>query len=249
MTQPVTIIGSYLSPYVRKVLAVLHLKGIPYLIDPIVPFLGDDRFSSISPVRRIPVLIDDQVTLCDSTVICEYLEERYPAPALLPKSASDRAKARWIEEYADTRLGEVLIWRLFNQIVIGPFVWGRKTDEEVVKNAVEVEIPEVLSYLESELPAQGLLFGEVSVADIAVAVFFRNAAFARYRADPALWPRTAAFVERVLNLPCLAVLRPYEETIVRTPLAGQRAALAKIGAPLTADSYGTDRPRPGLMRI
>jgi len=34
-----------------------------------VPFLGDDRFSRLSPLRRIPVLTDDTVTLCDSSVI------------------------------------------------------------------------------------------------------------------------------------------------------------------------------------
>jgi hypothetical protein len=38
---------------VRKVLVRLHLKGIAYEIDPIVPFLGDDRFSRLSPLRRI----------------------------------------------------------------------------------------------------------------------------------------------------------------------------------------------------
>jgi glutathione S-transferase len=57
------IIGSYLSPYVRKVLVVLHFKGIAYEIDPIVPFFGDDRFSRLSPIRRIPVFLDDRVTL------------------------------------------------------------------------------------------------------------------------------------------------------------------------------------------
>ena len=58
MTAPVRIVGSYLSPYVRKALVVLDLKGVPYEIDPIIPFLGDERFSRLSPVRRIPVLID-----------------------------------------------------------------------------------------------------------------------------------------------------------------------------------------------
>ena len=77
MPEPVTIIGSYLSPYVRKVLVFLAFKGIGYRIDPIVPFLGDDRFSRLSPVRRIPVLVDDQITLTDSSVICQYLEDRY----------------------------------------------------------------------------------------------------------------------------------------------------------------------------
>ena len=66
MSDRVRIIGNYLSPYVRKVLVCLHLKGIAYEIDPIVPFMGDDRFSALSPLRRIPVLIDDRVTLTDS---------------------------------------------------------------------------------------------------------------------------------------------------------------------------------------
>ena len=76
MTKPVQIIGNYISPYVRKVLVFLDLKGIPYEIDPIVPFFGDDRFSKLSPVRRMRVLIDDLVTLTDSSVICQYLEDR-----------------------------------------------------------------------------------------------------------------------------------------------------------------------------
>jgi glutathione S-transferase len=49
MSPRVQIVGSYLSPYVRKVLACLHLKGIDYEIDPIVPFKGDDRLTAVSP--------------------------------------------------------------------------------------------------------------------------------------------------------------------------------------------------------
>jgi glutathione S-transferase len=50
MSPRVQIVGSYLSPYVRKVLACLNLKGIDYEIDPIVPFMGDDRFTALSPL-------------------------------------------------------------------------------------------------------------------------------------------------------------------------------------------------------
>jgi len=114
----VRIIGSYLSPYLRKVLVCLHAKGIPYEIDPIVPFMGDDRFSELSPLRRIPVLIDERVTLADSSVICQYLEDRYPEPPLYPRDVADRAGARWLEEFSDTRMGDVFGWRLFNQLVI-----------------------------------------------------------------------------------------------------------------------------------
>src|SRR5262249_27125594 len=80
----VKIIGGPASPYVRKVLAALAWKGIDYEIDPIVPFYGDDRFSKLSPLRRIPVLIDGDVALCDSSVILQYLEDRWPEKPIYP---------------------------------------------------------------------------------------------------------------------------------------------------------------------
>jgi len=249
MSEPVRIIGSYVSPYVRKVLVVLDLKGIPYEIDPIIPFMGNDEFSKLSPVRRIPVLTDDHVTLSDSTVICEYLDDRYPEPAVRPAGAVARARARWLEEFADTRMGEVLIWRLFNQVVINPFVWGEKTDAEILDRTLQQDIPHVLDYLEGELPAAGFLFGTLSTADISVATFFRTAAYARYRVDPARWPVTAAFVDRVLATEGFIKLKPFEDIMMKTPPGHQRAALAGIGAPLTRESYGTATPRRGLMKI
>src|SRR6185503_5110281 len=97
MADRVRIVGNYLSPYVRKVLVCLNVKGVPYEIDPIIPFMGDERFSALSPLRRIPVLIDAHVTLSDSSVICQYLEDRWPEPALYPRDVADRARARWLE--------------------------------------------------------------------------------------------------------------------------------------------------------
>jgi glutathione S-transferase len=243
------IIGSYLSPYVRKVLVVLHLKGIAYEIDPIIPFFGDERFSRLSPIRRIPVFTDDRVTLADSSVICQYLEDRYPEPALYPRDIADRAYARWLEEFGDTRMGDVFIWRLFNQVAINPFVWGKKTDAAILDHTVRDEIPNVLDYLENALPVEGFLFGAPSIADITIACFFRNAAFARFTVDTARWRRTAAFVARVLALEAFQRLKPFEDRMMRTPIAKHRAVLAEMGAPLTAETYGTEAPRPGVMRI
>ena len=249
MTDPVKIIGSYLSPYVRKVLVFLHGKKVPYQIDPIVPFFGDERFSKLSPLRRIPVLIDDRVTLCDSSVICQYLEERHPEPSLYPRDVADRARARWLEEFADTRMGDVLIWKLFNQVVINPFVFGEKTDEAILAQALSEDIPGVLDYLESQLPANGFAFGDFSIADIGIAVFFRNAAFAGFRVDAARWPKTAAFVDRVLAQDGFAHLAPFEDRMIRTPIAQHRSVLAEMGAPILAESYGTSAPRRGVMRL
>jgi len=246
--KPVTIIGSYVSPYVRKVLAVLHCKGIDYRIDPVIPFLTDERFTALSPLRRIPVLIDGPVTLCDSSVICQYLEERYPQPALYPADLATRARARWLEEYADTRMGDVFIWQLFNEVAINPHVWGKPTDQAVLQRTLNEDIPGVLDYLEGQLPEAGFLCGDFSIADIGVASFFRNAAFARYRVDAARWPKTAAFVERVLALEAFERLKPLEQAMLRAPIPEQRAALAKAGAPLTDESYASATPRRGVMR-
>jgi glutathione S-transferase len=249
MADRVRIIGTYLSPYVRKVLVALDRKGLAYEIDPIIPFMGDDRFSQVSPIRRIPVLIDDRVTLTDSTVICEYLEERYPEPALLPRDIAARARARWLEEFADTRMAEVFIWRLFNQRVINRFVWGEETDQDVVRTTLDEDVPQVLDYLESQLPADGFLFGAPSIADIAIACPFRNAAFARFTVDAARWPATAAFVARTLDLEGFRKLQPFEERLMRTPIPQHRAVLAEMGAPLTRETYRTTRPRRGMMRL
>jgi glutathione S-transferase len=249
MADRVRIVGNYLSPYVRKVLVALHVKGIDYEIDPIVPFLGDDRFTRLSPLRRIPVLIDDRVTLTDSSVICQYLEDRHPEPAIYPVDVVARARARWLEEYADTRMGEVFIWRLFNQLAIRPAVWGEATDQQVVEQTLGTDIPQILDYLESELPADGFLFGSLGIADISIACFFRNARFVRFRVDAERWPRTAAFVDRVLGSEPFVRVKPFEDRMIRTPIAGHRAALAEMGAPLTADTFATSEPRRGMMHV
>jgi glutathione S-transferase len=243
------IIGSYLSPYVRKVLACLELKGLAYEIDPITPFMGDDRFTTLSPLRRVPVLIDDRVTLADSSVICQYLEDRYPVPALYPADIVDRARARWLEEYADSRMGDVFIWGLFNHAVIEPAVWGKPRDLAAIQRIVAEDVPPVLDYLETQLPAEGFLFGPLGLADVSIAVFLRNAAFARYRVDATRWPRTAGFVDRVLAQECLAKLQSFEAVMLRTPIPEHRAALAAAGAPVSAETVGGAVPRRGVMRL
>ncbi|HJQ56090.1 MAG TPA: glutathione S-transferase family protein [Vineibacter sp.] len=249
MSDKVLVIGSYLSPYVRKVLVCLAHKGLAYEIDPIVPFYGDDRFSRLSPLRRIPVLVDGDVVLSDSSVICQYLEDKHPAPPLYPADIAQRARARWFEEYADSRLGDVFIWRLFNQVAIRPAVWAEKGDRDLVAKTLSEDVPQVLDYLESEVPADGFLFGALSIADISLACFFRNAGFARFTVDTARWPRTAGYVARVLDTPPFQALRPIEDALARTPITQHRARLSELGAPLSAETYGTPEPRRGLMPI
>jgi glutathione S-transferase len=249
MDRPLRIIGSYVSPYVRKVLACLHLKGLAYEIDPITPFFGSDEFERLSPLRRIPILIDGDFSVSDSTVICAYVDEAYPRHPLLPFDPRDRARARWFEEFADTRLGDLFIWGLFYQKIVHPAVWGEPGDEARIARTLNEDLPRTLDYLEGELPADGYLFGELGVADLSLATFFRNGAYAGFEVDQARWPRTAAFVKRTLDHPAIAALLPFEDVQRSAEIKHRRQALIDAGAPVTDETLGTREPRPGYMRL
>ena len=111
------------------------------------------------------------------------------------------------------------------------------------------DIPQVLDYLEAQAPADGFFFGAFSIADVAVAVFFRNAAFAGFTIDAARWPRAAGLVQRALDRESFRRLRPFEDASLRTPLPKHRDALREAGAPIMTETYGTDTPRRGVMCI
>ena len=245
----IRIIGSFVSPYVRKVLACMNLKGIAYEVDPITPFFGNDEFERLSPLRRIPVLIDGDFHISDSSVICGYLDEAYPGHPLFPAAAKMRAQARWFEEFADTRLGDVFIWALFYQKVVHPLVWGEPGDQARIDKALNEDIPQALDYLEQQLPAEGFLFGDIGAADIATASFFRNGSYAGFESDASRWPKTAAFVERTLGHACFADLLRFEDVQRSAEIKSRRQALLDAGAPLTAETLGVREPRRGMMRL
>ncbi len=244
MTQPLTIIGSYVSPYVRKVLACMNLKGLAYEVDPITPFFGNDEFRRLSPLCRIPVLVDGSFSVSDSSVICAYLDEVYLGHALFPADPKDRARARWFEEFADTRLGELFIWSLFYQKVVHPLVWGEPGDEKRIRKALDEDIPAALDYLEQELPAEGFLFGDIGVADISIASFFRNGAYAGFEIDSARWPHTAG-VRRadagasLHRRPASARGRPAQRRH-----QGPAPGAARRRGPLDGDDSGSARTAP-----
>ena len=249
MTRPLTVIGSFVSPYVRKVLACMNLKGLDYEVDPITPFFGNEEYERLSPLRRIPALIDGEFSVSDSSVICAYLDEAYPDRPLLPANPKDRARARWFEEYADTRLGDLFIWNLFYQKVVHPLVWGEPGEQARIDKALNEDIPAALDYLEGQLPAGGFLFGEIGLADIAVASFFQNGSYAGFSVEADRWPRTAGFVERTLADRCVAPLLKYEAIQRNADIKGRRQALLDAGVRLTERTMGLREPRKGYMPL
>jgi glutathione S-transferase len=179
-------------------------------------------------------------------VICQYLEDRYPTPSLYPRHIAQRAQARWLEEFSDTRIADVVIWRIFNQVAIGPAVWGEGTNKEVVQAALTQEFPSILDYLESTLPDSGFACGELSVADISIGAMFRNVALSRVPLDDTRWPKTISYIARVHALDSFAKLTPIEQRLIRTSPRQHRSVLTELQVPLTPESYSGESPRRGL---
>ncbi len=250
MTTPVTIIGNHISPFVRKVLAVCELKQIPYQMDSIVPFFGTAAFERLSPLRRIPVLIDGDAVLLDSTVICEYLEEKWPDRPILPQVSADRAKARWLDEFADTRMSEVFLWRVFGRALVAPAIFKTPRDVDAVTRTMAEEVPAVMDYLESVAPQSGFLFGsDPGLADISVASHFANLKWARQTIDAARWPRAAAWIDRVEQAAPMQRLNEIGAKILRAAPDGHKPILEGFGVATVAASVGGSTPQRGPMTV
>ncbi len=93
-------------PYCARVRIVLAEKDVEY--ETVVIDLSDRPawLYEKNPLGKVPVLEEDGFTLPESVVINEYLEERYPEPALLPADAAERALVRLRIERFDHALGD-----------------------------------------------------------------------------------------------------------------------------------------------
>jgi glutathione S-transferase len=103
-----------LSPYAQKVKIALDEKSVPYEARmPVAIGSGqpDRDFLKSNPRGEVPSLIDGEAAIFDSTIILEYIEDKWPLPPLLPKGALARAQARTIEEVMDTSF-EPINWGL-----------------------------------------------------------------------------------------------------------------------------------------
>lgn len=193
----IKVYGVALSPFVRKVHAVLHLKNISFEAIDVLPGMGEPWFYQISPLGKIPALTDGELSLADSTVIAEYLEEQYPEIPLLPKSIKERAKARWIEEYADTKILEVVSGGIFYERIVKPALLKEPTNKERVQDVINKVLPPILDYIEGLLPPSGFIFTDISLADISLVTHFINAEYADYQVSDNDYPRLASLINAV----------------------------------------------------
>ncbi|MFU8815010.1 MAG: glutathione S-transferase family protein [Pseudomonadales bacterium] len=110
----VTVYDHPLSPYGQKVKIALMEKGVAFTA-PLPSNIGSGatagEFARVSPRGEVPALVDDDVAVFDSTVILEYIEDRWPQPPLLPSAPAERARVRMLEEIMDSHF-EAITWGL-----------------------------------------------------------------------------------------------------------------------------------------
>jgi glutathione S-transferase len=197
--------GVHGSPYMRKVFIALDIKDVTYEIVRQMPFSGDTEYLKINPLGKVPSLVDGDLTLCDSKVICQYLDDTYPEPRLYPMKPNDWAMALWYEDLAGGRVSE-LAARIFFQRFMRPLAFKQEPDEELIARIVEKDLPPMLDYLEGQIPTGGFIFGDFMMADLSIASPFINAAYAGYEVDGSRWPNLAGLVARVKVQPQVAAV-------------------------------------------
>ncbi len=170
------LLGGSRSPFVRKVRIALEEKGLPYEIENLVPVPKTPELLALHPLGKIPILRDGDVVVPDSSVICAYLERKHPTPALYPQDAVELAAALFLEEYADSRMAEVIGGINF-EIFIKPTILHQEPDHARA-NEFRARLPEMFDYLESRVPEdRESLLPRFGIADIAVGAQLLNLSF------------------------------------------------------------------------
>ncbi|MGG2396118.1 glutathione S-transferase family protein [Pseudomonas sp. SH1-B] len=215
-----TVYGAPLSPFVRKLCLCLIEKGLEYDLEVVMPFGQPDWYHELNPLGRIPAFRDGDLKLADSSVICQYLEERYPERTpLYGSDAEQRAKVRWLEKYADYELAQLCTFTVFRNRVLKATM-GQPCDEDKVKQAVQDKLPKHFDYFEATLDDAPYFLGEqLSMADLALASQLLNMEHGGETLDIGRWPKLVAHYQRIKASASVQQLLPRE---LRT--------LEKIGA-------------------
>ncbi|PVE24744.1 glutathione S-transferase family protein [Microvirga sp. KLBC 81] len=162
-----------LSLFSRKVETALHEKGLPFERIQ-VAFSQTKGYSpkhpdvlAANPKGQVPVLVDGDLTLYDSTLILEYLEDAYPDPALHPKTAEARARCRLLDLFADEVM-LVPLRALMHRTEPKPDDLQRWTEKEAKAREAEAVLGRHYVDLDRRLEGQDYFCGAFSVADLAV---------------------------------------------------------------------------------
>jgi len=219
------LLGGSVSPFVRKVRVALTEKGLDFQHEQVNPFAPPEGYRDISPLGKIPAFKDGDKSLCDSSVICAYLEKKYPTPALYPSDPYDYARTLWVEEFMDGGVTPIVGPTVFFPLVLKPLFAGKQEPEAADVAAAEQTWKEkatpLLEYLEKQLGDNEFFVGpKLTIADISVASILVNPRHAGFAPERKRFPKLRAFLDRMWSRPS------FKQTLEQeTPVFGKRSAL------------------------
>ena len=181
----ITLYDADRCPYCARTRIVLAEKGVEH--ETVVVDL-DDRPAWIyekNPLGRVPVIEEDTFVLCESAVIDEYLDERYPEPALLPADPGARALAR------------MLIFR-FDELS-RPYYAVRRGDEDA-RARLDAQLGKLTALLEAQPFLTGAEFGLADVAYVPWILRARD----RMGVDVTAFAALAEWIELLSQRPSIA---------------------------------------------
>ncbi|MGI9326666.1 MAG: glutathione S-transferase family protein [Pseudomonadales bacterium] len=197
--------GTLRSTNGSKVKVVLAEKGVAHETVCVKP--GDvwkkmPHILAKHPLGKVPYIDDGDLTLYDSTVINEYLNDRFPTPALLPAEPALRAKARALENYGD----EGVLSRYLPTIWMPWWSPPEKRDEAGMQSGRDGLMQSVFPFITEQLGGQAYLCGEFSLADVpfmAVAMVLEVDAM-----DLSSVPQIAEYLQRLRERPSYQAISP-----------------------------------------
>jgi glutathione S-transferase len=210
------IYGVPISVHTRKVIVAAIEKDLQFQNEPVMPFHAPAGWDKLSPTGKIPVALDGERVLRDSSVICAYLERVHPRPALYPSDPGEYAEALWHEEYADGTVFREVVHGLFFQKIIRPNILKQKSDPAAIEAILGSALPKVFGYLENSLDG-GVPADRFGIGDIALTSNLINFHYLGYEIERRRYRRLAAYFARCLARPsirkALAAERPVADAM------------------------------------
>jgi glutathione S-transferase len=196
--------GSLLSPYVRKVLMTLQLKNIQYDFQELHPLKDTDKqkLKQLNPLGKIPVYQEDDFIISDSSVICAYLDKKYPQHNIIPNSPQLLANSLWYEEYSDTKLTPAIVTIFVNKIT--KLKLNLPPDDNAIKHGLEIELPEIFNYLDQAIASKKYFINEsISIADISIASAFMSYKLLKLNMDESRWKHLTQYLNFIFEEPII----------------------------------------------
>jgi glutathione S-transferase len=163
--------AQYTSPYAMSVFVALKEKRIPFHLQTVDLDAAENRgaaFASKSLTQRVPMLVDGEFTLTESSAITEYLEELQPESPVYPTDPRQRARARQVQAWIRSDLMPIRQERSTNVIFYAP-------NPAPLSAAAEQAAAKLFHAADALLaPGSDHLFGAWTIADLDLAVMLNR---------------------------------------------------------------------------